>query len=158
MFHVRNTNLSSSNIWSAIFNKALVFITSGKMCLGFISSGDHFILLHLHFALHHDVTCSVTRVSGTFSFPEPVDCNAMASFTATGAVGPPLHICLSPPSIPHFALCQWFLSHERSLLVHMTSGLNRLTAGKFVNVHLGRSTAQKHVCITTAGKVQLNTA
>lgn len=72
--------------------------------------------------------------------------------------GPALHICLSPPSIPHFALCQWFLSHERSLLVHMTSGLNRLTAGKFVNVHLGRSTAQKHVWITTAGKAQFNTA
>ena len=49
------------------------------------------------------------------------------------------------------------LAHERSLLVHMTSGLNRLTAGKFVNVCLGRCTAQKHLSITTAGNVQLDT-
>lgn len=87
LFHVRNTNLSSSDIWSAVLNKALIFITSGKMWLGFILSSNHSILLCLHFALHLDVTCSVTRVLGTFSSPEPVDCYAMASSTATYAVG-----------------------------------------------------------------------
>lgn len=71
--------------------------------------------------------------------------------------GPALQVCLSPPPIPHFALCQWFLSYKRSFLLHMTSGLNRLTAGKFVNVCLGRCTSQKHVWIATAGKVQFNT-
>lgn len=49
------------------------------------------------------------------------------------------------------------LAHERSLLVHMTSVLNKVTAGKFLNVCLGRCTAQKCVLITTAGNVQLDT-
>lgn len=150
------TQIYLPNIWSAVFNKALIFITSGKMCMGFILSGNHFTLLYLHFALHLDVTCSMTRVLGTFFFPEPMDCTAMASSPATCAEGC-CSASLSPPSIPHFALCQWLLSHKRSLLLHMTSGLNRLAAAKFVNVCLGRCTSQKHVWITTAGEVQFNT-
>lgn len=132
------------------------------MCLGFILSGSHFILLHLHLALHLTVTFSVTRVLGTFSceFPMelPVGCKAMTPLTATGAVGsssPSLSFTVSYTSYCSVPVVPWHT--KRSLLVHTTSGLNRLTAGKFVNVCLGRCTAQKHVLITTAGNVQLDT-
>lgn len=47
--------------------------------------------------------------------------------------------------IPYFALCQWFLSQKRSLLLHMTSGLNRLTADKFVNVFRWVHTTETHL-------------
>lgn len=106
MFHVRNTHTSPPNVWSAIFYKALVFITNGNMCLGFISSDGYFILLYIHLALHLAVTFSVRRPLGTFScrFPKglPVGCEAMAPLTATGALGS------RSPSLSHIAPCQRF--------------------------------------------------
>lgn len=112
------------------------------MCLGFILSGGYFILLHIHLALHLAVTFSVRRPSGTFSCRFPVGCKAMAHLTATGAEG------ASSPGLSHVAPCQWFRGTRKRPVG---------PAGKFLNVCLGRCTAQKRILITTVGNVQLDT-
>lgn len=116
--------------------------------------GIHIIWQLLHFA----VTFSVTRILGTFSRRFPED--------SPGHGSSPCHRCGGvqlPQSVFHHLLrlillrASGSLAHKRSLFIHVTSGLDRLTAGKVVNVWLGSCTVQKHVLIPTAGNAQLDT-